>query len=164
MLPYLKRPYWAKNLVEKNVFSITGFARRSVKCTCSIIWAKWQTLLKRIETDECTTTSVSKTLCSLHKFILEHEGPDSNYFSRRTMAVHSRPPQHPFWITAPNRQGNVSDLLVLYQCDICVMAKWLWFASKCYTTPAHAFAWQTFGLIVMNYYVQSQCNSSDWLV
>jgi len=78
------------------------------------------------------------------------------------MTVHSRTPQHPFWIPAPNCQRKFSDLLVLYQCEICVMAKLLWFASKCYTTPDHTFAWQTFGLTVMNYYVVTM--QIEWLV
>jgi hypothetical protein len=37
-----------------------------------------------------------KTIYILHNFVLEHEGPDSNYLSSETEEIRSRPAQHHF--------------------------------------------------------------------
>lgn len=62
LLPYLMRPYSARNLDKKRVFNYRlSMAGRSVECAFGIMRTKCRILLKCIETDEHNATSNCKS-------------------------------------------------------------------------------------------------------
>lgn len=98
LLPYLMRPYPARNLDNRQrIFNYRlSRARRSVECAFGIMSSKWRILHKCIETNEENAVKIIKAICILHNFVLDNERLDSNYLTQDVRTEHARRTQYRF--------------------------------------------------------------------
>lgn len=111
LLPYLMRPYPARNLDNRQrIFNYRlSRARRSVECAFGIMSSKWRILHKCIETSEENAVKIIKAICILHNFILDNEGLDSNYLTQDAISHqgHSRRTQYRFTTQAQTTRDTL---------------------------------------------------------